>query len=86
MNVSYIKSFSQGQITVPKSVRDALGIGHNFWLKVYTEGNKIVAEPVTGAGLSKDEYLAKLKKMKTTWFDIKDWKNMREQVRRRDWK
>ena len=86
MNVSYIKSFSQGQITVPKSIRDALGIGHDFWLRVYTEGNKIVAEPVAGVGLRKDEYLAKLEKMDTKWFDIKDWKNMREQVRRRDWK
>ena len=86
MNISYIKSFSQGQITVPKGIRDYLGIGCDFWLKVYTEGNKIVAEPVSGMKLEKADYLAKLGKMKTDWFERSEWKRGREELGRRKWK
>lgn len=45
-NARYIKSFSKGQITIPKEVRDLLGIQDEFWLKVWTEEGKIIAEPI----------------------------------------
>jgi AbrB family looped-hinge helix DNA binding protein len=44
--VGYVKSFSKGQITIPKEVREVLGIGDEFWLKLSIENGKIVAEPV----------------------------------------
>lgn len=45
-NARYIKSFSKGQITIPKEVRDLLGIQDEFWLRLWTEEGKIVAEPI----------------------------------------
>ncbi len=48
-NARYIKSFSKGQITIPKEVRDLLGIQDEFWLKVWTEEGKIIAEPIEEA-------------------------------------
>lgn len=42
----YIKSFSHGHITIPKEVRDQMGIGEDFWLKIYTDSGKIIAEPI----------------------------------------
>lgn len=45
-NARYIKSFSKGQITIPKEVRDLLGIQDEFWLKVWTEEGRIIAEPI----------------------------------------
>lgn len=42
----YIKSFSKGQIKVPKAFRDHFGLGDEFWLKLYVGKNKIVAEPM----------------------------------------
>jgi len=38
----YIKSFSKGQITIPKEMRYGNGLGDVFWLKLYIqdgEGN-----------------------------------------------
>lgn len=45
-NVKYIKSFSNGQVTIPKDIRDSLGIGENFWLKLFVSEGKIIAEPM----------------------------------------
>ncbi|HVF69634.1 MAG TPA: AbrB/MazE/SpoVT family DNA-binding domain-containing protein [Xanthomonadales bacterium] len=42
----YIKSFSKGQITIPKEFRDAFGIGDEFWMKLSAQDGKIVVEPV----------------------------------------
>lgn len=38
--VHYIESFSKGQITLPKVLRDLLGLGNDFWLKVYEDKGK----------------------------------------------
>lgn len=83
MNVSFVKSFSQGQITIPKSIRDEMGIGKDFWLKVYIDDEKIVAEPVSKSKMGRDEYLLKLKKIKTDWFDEADYKNIRKEINKR---
>lgn len=42
----YIKSFSNGQVTIPKDIRDVLGMGDNFWLKVSVAEGRIIAEPL----------------------------------------
>lgn len=42
----FIKSFSKGQITIPKELREALGITSEFWLKIYIQNGKIIAEPI----------------------------------------
>ena len=43
----FIKSFSKGQITIPKVFRDKLGIRDDFWLKMGIDGNRLIAEPVS---------------------------------------
>ncbi len=86
--VKYIKSFSQGQITIPKAFRDELGLGTEFWMKLRLINQKIVVEPVEKK-ISKEEYLKKLLTIKGDWFDMEDYKKMRKQTRERskryDW-
>jgi bifunctional DNA-binding transcriptional regulator/antitoxin component of YhaV-PrlF toxin-antitoxin module len=78
----YIKSFSKGQITIPKEMRDGLGLGDVFWLKLYVENEKIVAEPLEKEGNS-SEYQKKLLNIDGSWFDLKDYKKMRGDIERR---
>lgn len=78
----YIKSFSKGQITVPKEIREALGIGDTFWLKVYLNQDKIIAEPVESA--SKDlNYAEKLLEVEGKWFSETEIKKTRKQIEKR---
>ena len=61
-HVRYIKSFSKGQITIPKEFRDAIGIGDESWMKLYVEDGKLIAQPVTAA-LPRKEWLAGLQEI-----------------------
>ncbi len=36
----------RGQVTIPKSIREELGISSKTKLKIYTDNNKIIIEPV----------------------------------------
>lgn len=86
--IKYIKSFSQGQITIPKEFREELGLENEFWLKLQLVNQVIVAEPIEKK-ISKKDYAASLLKIDGSWFDIKDYKKMRAQMRKRkkmyDW-
>jgi AbrB family looped-hinge helix DNA binding protein len=75
----YIKSFSKGQITIPKEMRDGLGLGDVFWLKLYVKDEKIVAEPLERE-VDSSEYQKKLLNINGSWFDIKDYKKMRSDI------
>jgi len=81
-NVTYIKSFSKGQITVPKDVRESLGLNDEFWLKLYTDGEKIIAEPIEK---KKDTsgYQKKLLTIKGRWFKSKQIAANRKQIEKR---
>lgn len=78
----YIKSFSKGQITIPKEMRDGFGLGDVFWLKLYVENEKIIAEPLEKE-VDSGEYKKKLLKIDGGWFDLKDYKKIRSGVERR---
>lgn len=78
----YIKSFSNGQITVPKEFREYLGLGDVFWLKLSIEQNKIVAEPVVDE-YKTTNYSKNLLKIKGNWLIKDEWKQNRKQVERR---
>ena len=79
----YIKSYSKGQFTLPKEVRDALALGEDFWLEMTIEGNKMiltkatpmdrVREPVTA------EYIAKIQKLDGSWALNDDWEKIRQE-------
>lgn len=83
MEPQYIKSFSQGQITIPKAFRDNLGIGNDFWLKLYLVEGKIIAEPVGEERVSRDGYLSELMTIKGEWFDVDEWKKMKKEISKR---
>lgn len=44
--LTFIKSFSKRQITIPKDLRERFGLGDKFWLKLYIQQDKIILEPV----------------------------------------
>ena len=81
-NVTYIKSFSKGQITVPKDIRESLGISDEFWLKMYVDAGKIIAEPVEK---KKDvlSFQKKLLAIKGRWINAKEIVRNRKQVDRK---
>jgi len=81
-NITYIRSFSKGQITVPKDVRESLGLKDEFWLKLYTDRGKIIAEPVDQ---KKDTsgYQKKLLTIKSRWFNPKEIDTNRKQIEKR---
>lgn len=66
--VKYIKSFSKGQITIPKDFRDFLGMDHEFWLKLYIDHGRIIAEPMQSKvdKKSKETYRKTLRSIKVT--------------------
>lgn len=79
----FVKSFSSGQVTIPKDFRERLSLGNDFWLRLVLEDNRIIAEPVTKTA-SGTAYSKKLLGIKGAWFDFEDWKKMRKEVNARN--
>lgn len=77
--VRFVKSFSNGQITIPKEFRDTFGITKEFWLKLYIEDGKIIAEPVEKK-IDKTSYIQKLLTIKGDWFDLEEFKKNRDDI------
>jgi len=77
--VKYVKSFSHGQITIPKEFRDLFGIQDEFWLKLTVDNNKIIAEPVESK-VDKKSYQKKLLSIKGDWINPEELKRNREQM------
>lgn len=78
----YVKSFSKGQITIPKALREQLGLGDEFWLKLFEEQGRIVAEPAEPSPPPAD-YTETLRTISGDWFDARDYRVMRKGVTRR---
>jgi bifunctional DNA-binding transcriptional regulator/antitoxin component of YhaV-PrlF toxin-antitoxin module len=77
-NVKYIKSFSKGQITIPKEFREMFGLGDDFWLKIFVDKGRIVAEPTESeqnGNISNKEYLKILERTQGKWRE--DWQRLR---------
>ena len=80
--IKYIKSFSQGQITIPKEFREELGLENEFWLKLQLVNQVIVAEPIERKITAKN-YADSLLEIKGDWFDMADYKKMRQDLAKR---
>lgn len=78
----YVKSFSQGQITIPKDFREQLQLENVFWLKLSLEADKIIAEPVVESTTSSN-YSQKLLKIRGNWFSLPEWKQIRHEINSR---
>lgn len=77
--VLYVKSFSKGQITIPKELRDMLGMVNEFWLKLSVENGKIIAEPVE-RNQNKEDYLQKLLQIHADGFDPQEIQKNRNDI------
>lgn len=75
----FVKSFSKGQITIPKDFRDMFGMTHDFWLKLYIDNGKIIAEPVEKE-TSQDEYLKKILSITGKGFNPEEINKNRREV------
>lgn len=80
--VRFVKSFSKGQITIPKEFRNAFGISNEFWLKLYIQNGTIIAEPVEKERNASD-YLQKLQGIKGEWFSPREYEKTRKEVEER---
>ena len=80
--VRFIKSFSKGQITIPKEFRKAIGVRDNFWLKLTIKSGKIVAEPVEREK-DKKAYSQKLMTIKGKWFSLNEFREARKAVEKK---
>ncbi len=78
--VRFVKSFSKGQITIPKEFRDTFGMGDDFWLKLSLQADKIIAEPINNGKKDIPEYRKKLLNIKGVWDLEKEITRNREQV------
>lgn len=78
----FIKSFSKGQITIPKKIRDSIGLSNDFWLKVSIDKGNIIAEPIKEEQIDKS-YPQKLLTIKGDWFSQKEFQKIRLQTTQR---
>ncbi|MBI2326920.1 AbrB/MazE/SpoVT family DNA-binding domain-containing protein [Candidatus Curtissbacteria bacterium] len=79
--VRFVKSFSKGQITIPKKIRESIGLSSDFWLKVSTDNGKIIAEPIEEEKIrDKQEWKKSLLKMKPVDIDLEEIKRNREEI------
>lgn len=78
----YVKSFSKGQITIPKEVRESLALGDDFWLKLSIEGNKMVFERAEQEK-NDQHYAERLKKIKGGWLTKDEYRKNRAQTKRK---
>jgi len=77
--VRFVKSFSKGQITIPKDIRDWLGISEEFWLKLSVQEGKIIAE-LAEEKTNKSVYAKKLLKLKGDWLNLAEIEKNRNQI------
>lgn len=80
---TFVQSFSQGQITIPKKFRDELNLDSVFWLRLFIDNQKrIIAEPVE-KDEDKSDYLDSLLSIKGDWFGADDYAKMRKSIKLR---
>ena len=47
MEPEYVSPTSRGQVTIPKRIRDTLGLSPRTKLRVYADGGRVIFEPVS---------------------------------------
>ena len=77
--IHYARPFSNGQITIPKPIRQAMGIEDKSWLKFEAKGDQLIisqANPTTN--LNQSKYANALRQLNTDWFDAKDYQQIKK--------
>lgn len=75
--ITYGQTFSKGQLTISKKIRDYYGLGENFAYKMYNHDKKIIIEPQEKVkkNMSQKEFVEFLTNMDTGWYTDNDYKN-----------
>jgi AbrB family looped-hinge helix DNA binding protein len=83
-NIHYVRPFSSGQITIPKKVRDKLGIGTDTWLKIEVKDTYLTISPQERSVSSdREAYVKKLVSLDTNWFNHEEWQESRDLLKKR---
>lgn len=77
----YIKSFSKGQITIPKEYRNFLNLGDIFWLRLNLDQDKITLEPIVEDAIK--NYPNDLLGIKSDWFSENEITKNRKDIKNR---
>ena len=74
--VFYGQTFSKGQLTIPKKIRDRYFLGDNFSYKMTLKDGSILIEPqISDSQTSKKDLSSVLKKINKPIFTDKDYQN-----------
>jgi bifunctional DNA-binding transcriptional regulator/antitoxin component of YhaV-PrlF toxin-antitoxin module len=75
--VFYGQTFSKGQLTIPKKIRDFYSLGDNFSYKITHQDRKIIVEPQqqTNLAMTNDSFVKFVSSMDTSWYDDSDYKD-----------
>jgi len=78
---TYGQTFSKGQLTIPKKIREYYGLGENFAYKITPYEDKIVIEPQEKKSkkTTLSQVLAKIKEPIFTDQDYQDYLAMRKE-------
>lgn len=86
MQTMYVKTFSKGQMTLPKTIRQQWGVGDEFWLKLTLGKNDtLTLEPM---GQPRDveatlQRLQALPKPDPDWFDLTEQSTIRQETEKK---
>lgn len=78
--IHYLKTFSKGQMTIPKTIRDYWGVGDEFWLKLKLQpGSKATIEPTSSplSGQALALRLNQLPESSAAAFESREFQNIR---------
>lgn len=82
--IKYVKTFSKGQITIPKEFRDSLGLGDEFWIRLSIDQDEIKLKPVKEEKkMSKDEWIKQMLAMPPIEIDTQEIARNRRQINKR---
>jgi bifunctional DNA-binding transcriptional regulator/antitoxin component of YhaV-PrlF toxin-antitoxin module len=82
--VTYGQTFSKGQLTIPKKIRELYGLGVDFAYKITAVDQKIIIEPQEK--LSQGNFAKVLSSITEPIFtdqDYQEWKSMRSAEEKR---
>lgn len=83
MQPFFVKTFSKGQMTIPKVIRQKWGVGDDFWMKVrFDESGALILMPIEHSPDSGGilDRLSALPKPQKSWFSQKENEKMRNEV------
>lgn len=79
MEPVYVKTFSKGQLTIPKKVRSHLNMPDESWVRISVQNNGLLIEPVNSV-FNREEYLKRITTMKGGWYSWEEHEKFRKNL------